>query len=210
MSKTDSLENGQQFNLPATGSASESDTENGLNDALTDDLVAIDTDGQLAAADAAIGQLDGQADADLNGQADLPQAKRRGAPLGNLNGFKSGSTYMRQAKAGDRPADDSKVIARRFARALIEDLGGKGMLSAQKREIIDHLKRDRETLQDLHAAKDEIFELQPKLRRNIAAIAKIDQAIAPVQQRVVNNLLRLGLERVVREIEIAPWETEKK
>jgi hypothetical protein len=129
--------------------------------------------------------------------------------VGNTNGFVSGITYLRDAKEGNRPAYDSKRVARRFARGLIEDLGGEDVLTAQKLEIIDHLRRDKETLNDLYACRDEILESKPQVRRNIGALAKLDAFIAPVQTRIVSNLIRLGLERVAKTIELAPWEREQ-
>jgi hypothetical protein len=185
------------FNSPTAGDSSDSDSdsdaENGLNDVLTDDLGAIEADGQAEPENNAIGQLE------------APAKRRRGAPDGNLNNFQNGSSYMQKARRGDLPAVGSKTAARRFAKALIADLGGKELLSAAKLEIIDHLKRDKETLEDMLACRDELL-LSPKLKKNIAVLAKLDNFINPVQVRICSNLVRLGLERVVREIEIAPWE----
>ncbi len=82
-------------------------------------------------------------------------------------------------------------------------------MTAQKLEIIDHLKRDKQTLNDLYECRDEILETKPSVRKNIAALSKIDAYIAPIQTRIVANLMRLGLERQARTIDLAPWEREQ-
>jgi len=131
-----------------------------------------------------------QADSDSEAE---PKRHVGGQP-NNMNNFQSGVTWLKETKQGLRSAPDSKLLGRRFARELTNDLGGKEMLTAAKREIIDHLRRDKETLEDLFACRDEIIELKPAVKRNIAALAKIDSCIAPVMQRIVVNLMRLGLE----------------
>jgi hypothetical protein len=118
-----------------------------------------------------------------------------------LNGFVNGSTWMEKARAGLRPADDSKTVARRFYRALLDSLGGRENLSAQELELLDHLKRDKEVLCDMLAARDEILETKPSVRRNIGVLSKIDSYINPISVRIVNNLQRVGLARRAKTID---------
>ena len=131
---------------------------------------------------------------------------RRGPPFGNTNGFTTGTSLLkRAAKAKLRPRH--RKIAVEVANRLTEHLGGRENISEAQRIIIAITARQCGRLDKVHRCYDRLLKGNPDLYAKPGALHKIDSMLGPMEQRVVSNLVTLGLKRISKPRDIYSWQS---
>ena len=121
---------------------------------------------------------------------------KRGAPKGNVNGWKHGLSVIETRRAGKRlPRGKDKRFKLELLTALIQDAGGPENATATKKLLAEIIATDATFLNQMDRAIQGVFKLNAKYKENAAALAKLDGYRRPIINSLSMNLDRFGFIR---------------
>lgn len=121
---------------------------------------------------------------------------KRGAPKGNVNGWKHGLSVIETRRGEKRlPRGKDKRFKVALLASLIQDAGGPESATAAKKLLAEIVATDATFLNQMDRAIQNVFKLNPKYKENPHALAKLDSYRRPVINSLSMNLDRFGFTR---------------
>ena len=148
-------------------------------------------------------------------------SKGAGAPKGNVNGFVHGLTVIKNKRHEHRlPRGKDKRFKLELLNELITDAGGAKEITVARRLQAEIIATDAVFIAQMDRAIQRVLRLNPKVRENAAALAKLDSYRRPIINSLSANLDRFGfirqapraksLEEILNEPEEGDGVTEEK